>query len=405
MTSQKPPSTIGRYDVIRLLGEGAMGRVLLAHDPVLEREVALKHLRANLSIPSEQRDSLVQRIRQEARASARISHPNIVALHDMGEDDSVGLFLVFEYVPGLTLKSKLSQGNMGALRCATLAKELGRALTTAHAAGVIHRDIKPDNIMLSKGGSKIADFGIARLPNSTLTQAGLLLGTPAYSAPESIQDGLVSPLSDQFSLAATLYEALVGHRAFPGEDAVAVATKIAQEEPPALAEVCGVDLHVDTVLARALSKNPTARFDSCEDFGDALAEAIELAPRSTMPTLPDQEHRASIEPPATKSGRIAAGAAALGAIAAVVAFQLTEGLKAPPPETATLQVSRSVQPTVAVETAPIAWLEKRPQKKSQRRLPAALAGPADAGTRTASAGDASSSRTAPAASGDSGVPK
>src|SRR5687768_1760361 len=230
MIERPLPDQIGRYRVLRVLGQGAMGRVLLAQDPVLDRDVAIKLLRDDLNIPSEQRLALLDRMRHEARASARVSHPNIVALHDMGEDAELGLFLVFEHVEGATLKERLSRGPLGPEAAAKISREVGDALTTAHTAGVVHRDIKPENVILAKSGAKIADFGIARVPDSTLTRDGGLLGTPAYSAPEAIASGVFSPLSDQFSMAATLYEAISLHRAFPGDDAVAVATRIATEE-------------------------------------------------------------------------------------------------------------------------------------------------------------------------------
>jgi len=254
------PNEIGRYTIVRLLGQGAMGRVLLGHDPVLDRDVAVKLLRDDLAVPEDQVQALLDRMRQEARAAARVSHPNIVALHDMGEDAAFGLYLVFEYLEGSTLKERLEHGSLGPIAAARLAGELGSALATAHDAGVLHRDIKPENIVLTKTGSKIADFGIARLPDSTLTLGGGLLGTPAYSAPESVSGSKFSPKSDQFSMAATLFEAVSGQRAFPGDDAVAVASKIATEQPPPIAEIAGVDARVDAVLSRALSKDPRDRY-------------------------------------------------------------------------------------------------------------------------------------------------
>jgi serine/threonine-protein kinase len=212
------PTQIGRYEILRLLGQGAMGRVFLARDPVLDRWVAVKVPRNDPTLEPDQRRALLERMRHEARASGRVSHPNIVALFDMGEDPVVGLYLVFEYVEGPTLKDRIAEKPLGAMAAAKLAREMGDALSTAHAAGVLHRDVKPENVILARAGSKIADFGIARVPDSTLTREGGLLGTPAYSAPEGIVSGSFSPLSDQFSMAATLYEALCGARAFPGED-------------------------------------------------------------------------------------------------------------------------------------------------------------------------------------------
>ncbi len=327
-SEQRLPSQIGRYRIERLLGVGAMGRVLLAHDPVLDRSVAIKLLRDDLNIPPEQHDTLLHRMRQEARASARISHPNIVALHDMGEDPELGLCLVFEYAEGETLKERILRGPLGPEAAAKLAREVGDALSTAHAAGVLHRDIKPENIILTHTGAKVADFGIARVPDSTLTRDGGLLGTPAYSAPECISSGKFSPLSDQFSLAATLYEAVSGIRAFPGEDAIAVATRITTDEPPGISELAGLDPHVDAVLARGLAKTPNARFDDARALGMALAEALGQSPRRRLPTLPDQRHQ-SLEPTAHegRTTRLVVGGAAVGALLGIAGFQLITGLR------------------------------------------------------------------------------
>ncbi len=276
-----------------------MGRVLLARDPNLDRDVAIKLLREDLKLAPEERRALFDRMQQEAKASARLAHPNIVALYDMGEEPGLGLFLVFEFVEGPTLEDRIQKGPVGVEAAAELARELGRALRTAHAAGVLHRDIKPANIILAQSGAKIADFGIARIPGSTLTLSGGVLGTPAYSAPESILHGKFSPASDQFSLAATLYEAISGRRAFPGEDSVTVSNRITETEPAPIAELAGVDRHVDAALARGMHKHPEARFPNAEDLGEALAEALLYKPRAKMATLPDErrsrerEHRAS----------------------------------------------------------------------------------------------------------------
>ena len=343
-SEQGLPTQIGRYRIERLLGRGAMGRVLLAHDPVLDRSVAIKLLRDDLNIQPEQHDALLHRMRQEARASARVSHPNIVALHDMGEDPELGLCLVFEYAEGLTLKERLVRGPLGPEAAAKLAREVGDALTTAHSAGVLHRDIKPENIILTPTGAKVADFGIARVPDSTLTRDGGLLGTPAYSAPECIASGKFSPLSDQFSLAATMYEAVSGQRAFPGEDAIAVATRITNEEPPNIAEFSGLDPHVDVVLARGLAKDPSARFEDSRAFGAALAEALWQSPRRQLATLPDERHRTHA-PSAheSRTARLVVGGAAVGALLGIAGFQLTLGLREGerPPEPSVDQVEAS----------------------------------------------------------------
>ena len=322
---------IGRYAVVRMIGQGAMGRVLLAHDAVLDRQVAIKLLRDDLGLPPEHLVTLYERMRQEARASARVSHPNIVALYDMGEDSRLGLFLVFEYIEGLTLKQRIAQGPLGPDAVKRLSLELGSALSVAHEAGVLHRDIKPENVMLARTGAKIADFGIARVPDSTLTRDGRLLGTPAYSAPEAISHGTFSPASDQFSLATTLYEALCLHRAFPGDDAVAVAARITYEEPPGIAAVCGLDARVHTVLARALSKNPRARFESCEAFAQALAEALGLPGRRSAPTFSDVEKPTmSVVAQAPRNTQVTIIAAVLGGIMALALAHLVKNLQAEP---------------------------------------------------------------------------
>ena len=312
------PTAIGRYDVVRLLGQGGMGRVLLARDSVLGRLVAIKILRDDLGIPPEVKDALVVRMRQEARAAATLSHPHMVTLHDMGEDDGVGLFLVFEYVDGPTLRDRLQEGPLAPAEVATLALELGGALSHAHAAGVIHRDVKPENVMLSPTGAKLTDFGIARVPDSKLTRAGAVLGTPAYSAPEALASSEFGPLSDQFSLAATLYEALTGTRAFPGDDAVAVASRVATESPaPLVATGFARNLspraiaRIESVMQRALAKDPSRRYPSTRDLGEALAGALETI-RATPSFLPTPVPRTSLVPRATRRWQnMIAGLAAL----------------------------------------------------------------------------------------------
>lgn len=390
------PPTVGRYEVVRLLGRGAMGRVLLARDPVLSRDVAVKLLRDDLRLPPEQLDGLVERMRQEARASARIVHPNIVALFDMGEEPELGLYLVFEYADGPTLKERLKRAPVGPQAAAKLAREIGDALSTAHAAGVLHRDIKPDNVILTATGSKIADFGIARVPDSTLTRDGGLLGTPAYSAPEAILHGTFSPASDQFSMAATLYEALSQTRAFPGADAVTVANRITTEDASPIAAACGLNPHVDEVLMRGLAKNPADRYESAREFGYALAEGLEVAPRTAMATLPDARHY-ELERLSDRGGtRSLVGGAAAGALLAVAAMQLTSGLREDAGKPVTVAACVSSDPPRKT----YAWLAEAPKPRSkpassaravpsaaraERRVPddaGAKMAPPDAGTTT-----------------------
>ena len=294
----EPPQTIGRYTVARLLGQGGMGRVWLARDTVLGRRVAIKVLRDDLALPPSVCDELIVRMGHEARAAAAVSHPNIVTLYDMGQDDVLGLFLVFEYVTtsgdgsnddaSLSLRDRLKRGPLSLPEVAKLARELGSALSFAHEAGVIHRDVKPENILFSRTGFKIADFGIARIPDSTITRANTVLGTPAYTAPEALSKGDFGPASDQFSLAATLYEATAGTRAFGGEDAITTAGKVSSEPPPPLDASMGAEPTVralELVLQRGLEKAPEARFATCAELGKEVARAIERDSMRSRPSL------------------------------------------------------------------------------------------------------------------------
>ncbi len=265
--------------------------MFLARDSVLGREVAIKVLRDDLGLPPEVKKTLFERMEHEARAAAALSHPNMVTLHDMGEHPELGLFLVFERVHGPTLRDRLDTGPLSAREVATLARELGDALTQAHASGVIHRDVKPENVLLSPRGAKLTDFGIARLPDSTLTSAstGAVLGTPAYSAPEALALGEFGAASDQFSLAATLYEALTGRRAFPGDDALTVAGRVALEAPAALG---AAERHespwltrAEPVWTRGMAKAREERYSSAAALGLALAAARESPPPSATAML------------------------------------------------------------------------------------------------------------------------
>ncbi len=315
------PSTVGRYEVVRLLGEGGWGRVLLAKDPVLGRTVAVKILRDDLPLDEATRTAVGARLRDEARASAGLSHPNLVSLHDMGDDPSVGPYVVYEYIDGQSLRDRLRTEPLPPAEVAKMARELGGALSYAHDAGLVHRDVKPENVLLSPTGAKLTDFGIARLIDEKGAPADVDLVTPAYSAPEVLATGDYGPASDQFSLAATLFEALSGRRAFPGADAQSIAIRIAEEDPPLIAHEVKLEPRVDGVLLRALAKDPARRFTSCRTFGEALAIAIEQSAYiATPPHLDTPPPSRSIVPRATRRKQNLAAAAAVLVIAALLFF-------------------------------------------------------------------------------------
>jgi serine/threonine-protein kinase len=280
------PRQIGRYRIERLLGSGSMGNVYLAHDSDLDRPVAVKTLR-DLALDAEMREVFLSRFKNEARAAARLQHPNIVQIFDVGDDPQVGPYLVFEYVPGHTLKQELKKsGPLSRDNLLDLAQHVGDALATAHLAGVIHRDLKPENLLITQNGQvKLADFGIARIPNADLTKEGQFLGTPCYAAPETLRSGEYSEQSDLFSFGAVIYEAASGERAFPGVEAMAVAHQVMNRDPVPPSEAnrgAAIPGTVDAAILRALRKNPSERYASARTFVSALKEAYDgRRPRKT----------------------------------------------------------------------------------------------------------------------------
>ena len=276
------PARIGRYTVDRLIGSGAMGNVFLGRDPDLERAVAVKTVRTH-DLPPEAKQIYLDRFKNEARAAARLHHPSIVAVYDVGDDPDAGPYLVLEYVAGASLKQVLQgRGPLDPAAAVALAEQIGRALDVAHAARIIHRDIKPDNLLITpEGRAKLADFGVARVPDAALTREGQFLGTPCYAAPETLRSGEYGPRTDLFSFAAVLYEAVSGTRAFPGDEAVAVAHKVLHDEPPPPSAVARggsvVPPAVDAVIMRALSKDASQRPASAGDFAREVRAAYATA--------------------------------------------------------------------------------------------------------------------------------
>lgn len=272
------PSHIGRYTIDRLIGSGAMGNVFLGRDPELDRAIAVKTVRTR-DLPAEAKQVYLDRFKNEARAAARLHHPSIVAVYDVGDDPDAGPFLVLEYVAGSSLKQILQgRGPLEPAAVVALAEQIGRALDIAHAARIIHRDIKPDNLLITpEGRAKLADFGVARVPDAALTREGQFLGTPCYAAPETLRSGEYGPQTDLFSLAAVLYETISGTRAFPGDDAVAVAHKVLHDEPPPPSAVArggaNVPPAVDGVIMRGLSKDASRRPTSAGDFAREVRAA------------------------------------------------------------------------------------------------------------------------------------
>src|SRR5438552_6928986 len=267
---------IGRYEIVRELGRGAMGVVYLAVDPTIGRQVAIKTIRLGEVDDPEERTRLRERLFREARSAGILSHPGIVTVYDMEEQDDIA-FIAMEFVDGPTLDQLLSAREpMPPERMMNILRQTAVAMDYAHQKGIVHRDIKPANIMIASDGAvKITDFGIAKLTTAQqYTQTGTIVGTPNYMSPEQVQGLAVSGRADQFSLTVIAYEMLTGERPFSGEHLTTVVYKIVAEDPPPVQRLNPtLSAHIDTVLRRGLWKKPEGRYATCLEFVNALQAA------------------------------------------------------------------------------------------------------------------------------------
>lgn len=277
-----PGRRVGDYAVVREIGRGGMGRVYLAHDERLGRDVAIKALAPDVTADPEHRE----RFRREARAAAALSHPGICTVFALAEQDD-GLFIVGEYVAGRTLREEIAGGRRPAgAEAVAMLRELTLALASAHAKGITHRDLKPENVMRTADGRwKILDFGLARIePASTgpshpaLTQAGAMIGTPAYMAPEQLNGQPAGPAADVFAFGVLMYEWLTGVHPFAAATPLAVAARVLESDPhPVSAVAPHVPAVVAAIVDRCLRKTPSDRFVSATEMAAALADG---APRA-----------------------------------------------------------------------------------------------------------------------------
>ncbi len=271
---------LGRYEIVRELGKGAMGIVYLAKDPLIGRLVALKTIRPAVHGDDDETHEFQQRFIREAQAAGILNHPAIVTVFDIGQDDSSGVsFIAMEYVEGQNLKEVLAQGRpLTFEQIGDIIGQIADALDFAHAKGIIHRDVKPANIILLDGfRAKIMDFGIAKIASGAvnLTTTGQFLGTPNYMAPEQIKGAPVDGRTDIFALGICLYECLTRRKPFGGDSLTSISYKIVHEPFPPLREINPqIPEGFEDIAGRCLAKDPTKRYQRARDLANALRAVI-----------------------------------------------------------------------------------------------------------------------------------
>jgi eukaryotic-like serine/threonine-protein kinase len=314
-------SRLGPYEIVALLGAGGMGEVYRARDPRLSREVAVKVLSSQRMTTPEARE----RFEREARTISQLNHPNVCVLHDVGREGDAE-YLVMELVEGETLSDRLGRGALPFETALRIGAEIAAALGAAHAKGIVHRDLKPGNVMLTRSGVKLLDFGLARAfdsggPSGGLTEAatvgkaltaeGTIVGTLAYMAPEQLEGKELDPRTDIFALGAVLYEMLTGKRAFSGSSSATVISAILTSDPPPVSAAIPISPpDLDRLVHLCLAKDPADRWQSAHDV-ELQLKAI-ASGSGTRPAVAAPRRRSAALP-----WLVAAGCAALAAVAAL----------------------------------------------------------------------------------------
>ncbi len=290
---------IGKYEVQSILGKGAMGIVYKALDPDIDRQVAIKTIRFDLASEETDNEEIMQRFIREAQAAGKLTHPNIITIFDVGREEDL-TYIVMQYIEGPSLQRLIAQGEKFTVPEVTkLMEQVCSGLDFAHQHGIVHRDIKPGNILLDKNRRPyICDFGVARVDTSTLTQSGTAVGTPSYMSPEQVMGKKVDKRSDIFSVGCILYEFLTGRRPFEAESITTVIYKIINEQPPSLSEVKkGLPAGFEKVICKALAKDPNDRYQNCNQLADDLRNLDRLSDKTIAVTvtreapIPEEEEK------------------------------------------------------------------------------------------------------------------
>ncbi|MDD2720013.1 MAG: serine/threonine-protein kinase [Gallionella sp.] len=277
-------SQLGRYEVLGELGQGAMGVVYKAKDPLIDRQVAIKTI--SLSLAGDEIDEYEGRFYQEAKAAGRLNHPNIVTIYDVGKSDDIA-YIAMEFLQGRELRDIMrDDGDMPVEQVLDIVAQVASGLAYAHEHGIVHRDIKPSNIMVIRDGLvKITDFGIARMASSAVrTQTGMVLGSPKYMSPEQVLGKDIDQRSDIFSLGVMLYEMLTREAPFSGENVNAIMYQTLNAIPKSPSQLnSGVPEMLNFIVAKALAKERDDRYQNAKDLASDLRACREVLPRFSRP--------------------------------------------------------------------------------------------------------------------------
>lgn len=280
-------SNLGRYEIISELGQGAMGVVYKATDPLIDRIVAIKTI--NLGLALEEKEEYEARFYQEAKAAGRLSHPNIVTIFDLGKSGDVA-YIAMEFLQGRELRDILNDSEtLPVADAVSIVSQVALGLAYAHEHGIVHRDVKPSNVMVGADGHvKITDFGIARMESASVrTQTGMVLGSPKYMSPEQVMGKLIDQRSDVFSLGVVLYEMLTGRAPFVGENVNAIMYQTLNSIPPPPGSLnTAVPDMLNFIVAKALAKGLEDRYQSAKELADDLRACRNSMPQSVTPVAP-----------------------------------------------------------------------------------------------------------------------